>query len=69
MGDDVLLRSVSCTWHQYLAVDKKFKSVDGYYWLNLIYKNYKLISEQKEKSDVDKTINDLRKEIFDFIKK
>lgn len=68
MGDDVLLKSVSCTWLDYFAVDKKFESVNGNYWINRIYKNYKLIFEQKEKSDVDKTISDLRKEIFDLIK-
>lgn len=43
MGDDVLLKSVSCAWLDYLAVDKKFESVNGKYWINRIYRNYKIL--------------------------
>ena len=66
-NEDFLLKSVSYFWRNYAVVDKKYKSANGNYWINKIYKNNKLVLEKKEKSDVDKTVKDLGKELFNFV--
>lgn len=62
-----LLKSVSYFRRNYVVVDQKFKSEDGIYWINRIWRNRKVIFETIEKTDVDKNPDDLKKELLSYM--
>lgn len=65
--NDVLMKSVTFSWKKWLVIDRKYDGPFGVFWVNFIFENNKLIFRTVEKSNVDKNVSDLQKELFKYL--
>ena len=64
--ENILIKIVSYEYKSWLVRDLKYKKGTKYFWINEIRKNGKIISRKNEKSDRDKTVEDLKIEFYEF---
>lgn len=64
--ENILIKIVSYEYKNWLVRDLKYKKGNKYFWINEIRKNGKIISRKNEKSDRDKTVEDLKIEFYEF---